>query len=260
MLSRLAPGFFIRRDKMNEQQTKRDDSMTLEVVKQVSMQRIIEKHARGEKVRIEELVHFIDYREMKICSRCGDLYGKFRYEPEIRSIFAGQSLVTIEQFCECRDRKNQELWERFDFNEIITLCFSCGQDLMMSGSRWAIWFCFECMNRVNNYNVEHPMYYIPIGRHSVMHGYKVTSSDVHDSKVVENFVDNVNDLNQRIQVLHGWKRKIVREKLNELGFSNDPYLVDYYVKARQKFMKKDSFIKLADFWGLEIDSIIRRNK
>jgi hypothetical protein len=150
--------------------------MILEVIKQVSIQRLIEKHMRHEKIDYDELTHFVDYREMRVCGLCGEIFGKFRYEPEIRIIYYDQSLGPLEQVCECKGRKTQEVWPRFDFNEIITLCYSCGQDLMMSGSKGAIWFCHECLIRINNYNAQYSQYYIPIGRHSIMHGYKVVAT------------------------------------------------------------------------------------
>jgi len=62
-----------------------------------------------------------DCRDVGVCNICGNLFGPCR---EIG--VSGDQRRQLEQLCACKNgRMDQPKWERFDFNEVITLCRCC---------------------------------------------------------------------------------------------------------------------------------------
>ncbi len=105
-----------------------------------------------------------DCRDVGVCNTCGELFGPCRQI----GVSSGRSRQ-LEQLCACENgRKDQPKWERFDFNEVITLCRCCRGVVLRSGSRWSVWFCEQCQQRVQAVNDICESYVIPIGRHSIM--------------------------------------------------------------------------------------------
>ena len=181
----------------------------------------------------------IDCHQLNVCSQCGEIYGPWRYEPEQ----AGLSGTLIQE-CRCRGR-SQERWPRFDFNEVVTLCYCCGQELLLSGSRFSVWFCKWCKEEVLNLNSRYQNYIIPVGRHSVMAGYRLTGSESNIDQKIEEFVEGWNGLVKRMDVLDDWRRERVRKNIRLKGFRDNPNLIDYLsvIKAPDKLMAFRGLVK-----------------
>jgi hypothetical protein len=204
----------------------------------------------------EYLTKFVDYSAMALCRSCFEIYGPWRYKEEIGE----RSNLVLWQFCDgnCPARtkkpgltledKPEKKWPRFDFNTIVELCYCCGQEVLSSGSRWSVWFCEECKERVINFNGRYQQTIIPIGRHSLMAGYALGGRDVLDPEKIELFVSSMKGVFSRIETLNHWRKIVVAEKLEALGYSGDVPLNDYLKDVKTKIDKSNAFDRLVDFF------------
>ena len=183
----------------------------------------------------------------KICGACYELRGFWLYQ--------GREL---QQECECtysRVRAGFQpapaRWPVNDFNEVVTLCYCCGAELLRSGSKWSVWFCEECKGRVRALNVRYQRCLIPIGRHSVMNGFAVRGRDAQVPAAVEQFVLCAEALQDRTGLLNHWAAAIVAETARTRGFQEgeDVPLLDYLkALARWPADKASAFARLCVYF------------
>lgn len=240
-----------QRDK-KETKTKFDkaDLKALVEMKRKKRETVIHKNIMEETIYAKELVDFVHYEDMFMCSVCGEIYGNWRYEPEIKVIYPHENMMdTYNQKCSCKGTQDRQKWPRFDFDEILTLCYCCGQELLMSGSKWSVWFCDYCKERVVQFNTIFQRTIIPIGRHSIMHGYLLTGKDCIDSEKIKDFAAKVNQLNIHIAHLHEWKKFMILKNLEVVGFSEDVSVIKYLIRAKQ-LKKEISFEQMCNFFDL----------
>ena len=108
-----------------------------------------------------------------ICPTC------YRLQGRVSHVQPGGDHPALEQSCACARAEGRRSgivparWPGFDFNEVWTLCYSCGAALLESGSRWSVWFCEHCKERVRRLHQVCGAYVIPCGRHSMMAGFGV---------------------------------------------------------------------------------------
>ena len=203
----------------------------------------------------EYLKKYVDYSAMAVCGDCFEIYGHWRYKQEIAE---GPNSI-LWQFCdrECPTRskkpgitmkaESEEKWPGFDFNTIVELCYCCGQDVLSSGSRWSVWFCEECKEKVINFNTKFQQTVIPIGRHSLMAGYGLGGRDVHNPEKIEVFVSDMKGLFTRIEILDHCRKIVVAENFRTLGYSGDVLLSDYLKGVKAKLNKGKAFDSLVKF-------------
>ncbi len=171
-----------------------------------------------------------------LCIQCGCVYGPVTSQ--------------CEQQCGCvREEKRQQKWPRYDFNEQITLCYCCGQEPLESGSRWSVWFCGECKEKVVKFNSLFQETIIPIGRHSLMAGYGLGGCDVPDSETIRAFVSGVNRLFGRMDGLLEWRAIVMRDNLTKLGYKHDVRLADYLRDVKKAFEKSKAFDRMLEFFS-----------
>ncbi len=146
-----------------------------------------------------------EFQTLSICTNCWDLFdapspGHGDFE---------------QQKCRCHRGKEQR-WPGYDYNERARLCDCCGRYVLRSGSRWSVWFCDACKERVRLLNHEFGFALIPIGRHSLMQGFGLQGEP--DEAQIERFVERFGDMARRMDALHhDWKPKHLREELERLG-------------------------------------------
>ncbi len=146
-----------------------------------------------------------EYRTLSICTTCMDLFDP--PSPE-HGNFARQT-------CRCAPR-GEPRWPGYDFNERARLCDCCGRHVLRSGSRWSVWFCPACKDRIVSLDQEFGFALIPIGRHSLMNGFGLSGGA--DEAQIERFLERFGDMGKRMDILHdGWKPAHLRGELERLG-------------------------------------------
>lgn len=108
----------------------------------------------------------------RICTTCGGLF-------EARAPSSGEP----RQRCAC-DPDRSRGWSG-DLPERARLCACCRLELLPSGSRFSVWFCEECRERVGELNAQVGRYMIPIGRHSIMAGIGVPGRELVEANPQE---------------------------------------------------------------------------
>lgn len=146
------------------------------------------------------------YGSLKVCGTCTELFGTF--------YLAKQELVI--HYCRCArvDRFDpKHRWPRFDFNVAAELCYCCGQVLLRSGIKFAVWFCDACKDQVRLLNARLGRYVVPIGRHSVMGGLGLGGVATPVEMFV--FCEEWNGVLTSMRSVHKWKRRVVHDVLAE---------------------------------------------
>jgi tetratricopeptide (TPR) repeat protein len=197
------------------------------------------------------------YERMKVCTECGRIYGFWHSE---RGDYY--------QKCGCKTPKPdtpqqgqaQEKWQGFDFNEVITLCHSCGQEVLRSGSKWSVWFCKECKERVIEFNTQYRKTVIPIGRHSIMAGYQLSGKESEDENKVQEFLTNFNSLSERIDILQKWRAHVMSRNMKSLGYPKDVTLAEYLSRANNLPERSIAFRNMCDFFMVRLEERDRINK
>jgi len=226
---------------------RKDERQVLAEVKKRKRKKIIKLRKKQGCMTEYEFIHFVHYEAMFVCFACGRPYGPWKYEPEVKPTYP-ESITAEYQNCYCKKRRRQKKWPIFDFNEIVTLCYCCGQEVLKSGSRWSGWFCEDCKESVVVLNTFFQRTIIPIGRHSMMHGYHLKGQDIHDKAKIENYAANVNQLFSGIHHLDKWRKRIIKENFKLFEISKDISLVDYLVWASKIPTKLVAFHKMCSFF------------
>ena len=221
---------------------------TWEKNKKRKMKEIIKLRKKDRCWTDNDLVHFIHYEDMFVCFACGGLYGPWKYEPEVKAFCATRARQTGYQVCYCKRRYEKKRWPGFDINEIVTLCYCCGREVLKSGSKWSVWFCQECKESVMTLNAFAQRTIIPIGRHSMMSGYYLKGQDIYETEKIDNFVANVNQLHGNIDHLDEWRKYIIGKNFKLLEISKDISLVDYLVWVDKLPYKNIAFQKMCSFF------------
>jgi len=202
------------------------------------------------------------FGRMKVCTECGEIYGFWHYQSGHVSSLGG---IDHYQKCGCKTAKpdmppkgqGQKKWRGFDFNEAITLCHCCGQEVLSSGTKWSVWFCSPCKERVIKFNTKYQQTIIPIGRHSIMAGYQLSGKESENKNKVKKFIMNLNGLFDRIYILDEWFTHIILQNLKLLGYSKDVTLAEYLSKV--KSLPKRS-IAFRDMWKFFIMKLEKRDR
>ena len=180
---------------------------------------------RGEETAVPIVLDPPDPEDFTICPTCRRLQGHV----EGRRTESTQDRVVLVQSCGCAWAEGRRAgifpapWPGFDLNEVWTLCYGCGAELLASGSRWAVWFCERCKDHVRRLHQVCGVHVVPIGRHSMMAGFGVpggeplalTGQPPPDPQAIARFVDDLGRLNGRIDHLATWAAKVVALNLGE---------------------------------------------
>jgi hypothetical protein len=128
-----------------------------------------------------------------------------------------------------------------------------------SGSRWSVWFCAACKDRVVELNSAVGRAVIPIGRHSMMSGVSIEGRRYRRAgrrkqrTMVESFSVALDDLTGGMDRLHAFARERSIELRDGLGLGehDDVPLVEWLTRVRaagasqtSTFGKEASFERL----------------
>jgi len=208
-----------------------------------------------------ELLQFMDYKDMMICSECYEPYGFWAYRPEIIDYLPDEWKPVKRYFQKCDstcsqhnqkpqmpdEDREQTLWPGFDFNERLTLCHACGQEIRLSGSRFSYWFCRTCLGRALYFNSQHAPVIIPQGRHSSVAGFVLPGMDRRNEEKIREFVLDTNRLFRSITHLDVWRRFVMKTNFRIMGISGDVRLDYYLASAYSDQLKFEAWGELCNF-------------
>jgi len=107
-------------------------------------------------------------QDQHVCVPCGTLAG-----PAVRDDLGGAINI---QGCRHLDTWPED-WPDRDLSQTAELCHCCGQILFRGGSRFSLFFCEGCRDRVLAFNAHARRYVIPVGRHSVHAGWSFSEPE-----------------------------------------------------------------------------------
>lgn len=108
-----------------------------------------------------------------------------------------------------------------DFDLPAELCRCCGQQLLMSGTRWSVWFCDSCKRRVVALNHRAGACVIPIGRHSLMNGVFGDAKLATDRARIAGIALSLRKLFEAMDDVGEWGQEIVRRNCARLGLDHE---------------------------------------
>ncbi len=210
----------------------------------------------GDVLSLRERLSCLDLGDMRICSECFRIYGTWRYRDGFPPVFGGVSGVAYEQVChpDCPSRSGKHQpkhgggaghWDGFDFDEILTICHCCGQEVLMSGSTWAFWFCPECLAMAGAYNREKGRTVIPVGRNPNLAG--LDGSCLDDRSAFMQFSDAAADLSLRIGHLEKWRRLMMSENFILYLWIKTDARLEYYLSRMKGLSKREAFHRMSLF-------------
>lgn len=176
---------------------------------------------------------------MQICGTCCELYGHFTT--------AGQPCY---QPCGCKEKGETAVgFGGSDFPCAWELCYCCGHTVIGSGTRWSVFYCEPCKEKVVALNKQHGFSVIPLGRHSIMNQVVLDPRAPDQESEVRKFTENVGGLFKRIDRLRAWRKRIVARTLQELGFprGSDVELENYVLRVGSLRPRRASAEELATF-------------
>ncbi len=185
--------------------------------------------------------------EMKICAVCCDIFGKIGLSGDPKDLY---------QPCECQG-KTAPPWAEgglmkylnLDFNQIVTLCCGCGQEVIRSGSMWSPFFCEYCLRFTRTYYLKDPppSWWYPIGRHPLLNGFWLGGLSALNAQNIEPFGRDTESLQERIELLGRRRKVVVSRNLKYAGLPSDE---DIELKVYLAVVPRESGAKDAELLGL----------
>jgi hypothetical protein len=168
-----------------------------------------------------------------VCGTCGRLrgpWGRYRFELE------------FEQRCACHTGEPDERWPGFDHNTVAELCRCCGLEVVKSGSKWSVWFCRDCLERVKDLNGRAGYCVVPIGRHSLMNGVFYKPEGGINPVGLSAFGDQLRSFFGAVTATELWCRDVVRANLAaiNLGDALSVPVVRYCRRVRAAGLSKEA--------------------
>lgn len=156
-----------------------------------------------------------DIRRLSVCAGSAALFGPLRYD----------DVAVTEQRCrnvECRyrrDRTHRGTGLREATNDLrmdVELCHCCASTIMTTGSRWSLFYCDPCADRVRKLERDAGCALIPLGRHSAMNGGALSGADAAKPRRRAAFVRATMGIFDRIGRVDDWRRLVVAERIDAI--------------------------------------------
>ncbi|MFC1974476.1 hypothetical protein ACFLVA_00495 [Chloroflexota bacterium] len=192
---------------------------------------------QSNRVGVETKYFIEDLGKLHICSKCCCLYGEVRLnDGKVR-----------QQRCSC-DILDEENWfdgAYHDFNDKYEICYSCGLEVIPSGSRWSLFYCIYCKERIVKINNAIGRVVIPHGRHSLMNRITVDNNNLFNDAKVKEFVNSVNELSGSIDLLDEHRKAVIKKQMKLLDIKKKDPLIELYNKTLDTKLgsSKDQSIK-----------------
>jgi hypothetical protein len=175
-----------------------------------------------------------------ICATCYAVRGLMNYRPP-----------GARQLCDCEIGELKARGEEVptygdDLHGTAELCRCCGIVLVHCGSKWAKWFCRECLGRVKDLNESAGRCVVPIGPHSIMNGVFLRANRAHAPEAFDAFADQLLTFFRESGGIEAWSRAVTRRNLTLLGLDTQgPIPLSTYLVAAQgsKVLTKEAAIR-----------------
>jgi hypothetical protein len=152
-------------------------------------------------------------------------------------------------------------WTRGDYERGVQLCQCCGTVALASGSKFSVWFCATCKQRVLQLNRAHGRCILPLGRHSVHAGFLLPGAEASNPVSVHCFLTAVNSLNEPRQLTSEWGRLVVPMNLQELGLDASSVVsAGQYVELAGGIDKDRRFLEMFDFLRNRAQEVSRQRE
>lgn len=140
--------------------------------------------------------------------------------------------VEVLQLCACSTSEDSWGDPRVgDFNMAFELCRCCGLEALESGSRWSVWFCDPCKDKVSALNINAGRCLVPIGRHSLMNQVAL-EPHADEAVALSAFTGQLASMVEKIGDAEKWSAAAVRLNLSEAGLpTNQDIDLDTYLAA-----------------------------
>jgi hypothetical protein len=152
----------------------------------------------------------------------------------------------IRQGCSCHVPADAKRWEFGDFNEIVFICACCISAAVPSGSRWSLFYCGECKDRIMAIRRSKVALAIPLGRHSMVNGIGLPGSDSQDDRKIRAFARDLQGMFGTIEAIFQWKGERLASIVADLD--EDPPLADVFEEAKRRWTKEAAFAALCHWW------------
>jgi len=118
-----------------------------------------------------------------------------------------------------------------DFNTLYEICYCCGLEVIRSGSKWCLFYCQDCKNRIRKLNEMMGRCIIPYGRHSMMNGVSLGGENAKRIGAIGEFVKAVNDMNNNIGTIEDHRKNIVKKQVKLLRLNESAPAIDLILKS-----------------------------
>ena len=177
----------------------------------------------------------VDCTQLTICGSCYHIRGQWSDSSSPERV--------MYQRCSCQPTEPEGYapWPTgFDFHQVVELCNCCGIEVLRSGSRWSVWFCDSCQERVQEVHSRYRAYLLPIGRDSLYSGFDVTAEEASEPRKVSAFLGKTRVMGEAIGHLSEWAKQVVRQNLEVLGLAerDDTPLLSYCKAAAEAGLDK----------------------
>jgi hypothetical protein len=185
--------------------------------------------------------------DLTICRRCLKLYG-WLVRTYTDSVTEDKKSEWHYQKCKCmeaddsKNSKTEPKWNGFDYNTAVEFCYCCSRELINSGSKYSLFYCTDCNERVKGHNNKLGYALIPLGRHSFMNNLMLRVP--YTEEQYTRFNNNLTCFFDKVDKVREWQKLCLFENLIDLGsdFKKDIDLPLYdELLWKLKISKEESF-------------------
>ena len=198
----------------------------------------------------------IEYESMTICRECLELHGFWRPKRAMQTPGSKFRVSDYSQECQCEEASSNlnETWPGFDFKKAVELCYCCGAQPILTGSKSSPWFCSDCEAFVLGLNRKYRRFVIPFGRHSLHGGSSLGGQALKDQAEIAYYTQRASELSDDMDKVQRFAKQILSENLQTLGFGReDDVELNAYLATleRKPVTKKNAFLRLCRIFDIE---------
>lgn len=99
------------------------------------------------------------------------------------------------------------------------------------------------------FNTDFQQTVIPIGRHSLMSGYRLEHRHIQDPAKIQSFFEGLKGWIGRMNILHEWSTIVIKDNIAALGYAGDVRLIDYLGDVSGILEKSTAFVRMVAYFN-----------